>query len=311
MDKILLIDAHNAMWRASIGFGPSKSIHNLCLDCDAYSHKEEDNYPHCECGDDWINNHCESQPSSEFVLIFNFFRNLRPLIEMFSPDKCYFILEGHPKFRYDLFPEYKANRIIKHADRKDDLDRFLESKDEIVRLMKYLPVTIARASNYECDDVIGSLCENLKDEDLTVLSGDSDFIQLLQRGYKNCKIYSPIKKSFMVAPDYPYVAWKCLSGDASDNIPGFDGIGNKKAQKLLKDPDKFRAFMEIEENRSKFSIFRQLIEFKSVPEEEIDLIEGIKNFVELKKEFEIMQFQTIVNDNSWAKFTKTFDCIKF
>jgi len=135
MDKILLIDAHNALWRASIGFGPSKSIHNLCLDCDAYSHKD-DGHTHCECGEDWINNQCETQPSKEFILIFNFFRNLRPLIEMFSPDKCYFILEGHPKFRYDLFPEYKANRIIKNADRKDDLDRFLESKDEIVRLMK-------------------------------------------------------------------------------------------------------------------------------------------------------------------------------
>ena len=115
----------------------------------------------------------------------------------------------------------------------------------------------------------------------------------------------------MVAPDYPYVAWKCLSGDASDNIPGFNGIGDKKAQKLLKDPDKFRSFMEVEENRSKFSIFRQLIEFKSVPEEEINLIEGIKNFIELKKEFERMRFQTIVNHNSWSKFTKTFDCIKF
>jgi 5'-3' exonuclease len=177
--------------------------------------------------------------------------------------------------------------------------------------MKYLPVTIARAANYECDDVIGTLCDNLKDEDVTVLSGDSDFIQLLQRGYNNCKVYSPIKKSFMSAPDYPYVAWKCLSGDSADNIPGFKGIGDKTAQKLLKDPEKFKKFMAVEENRAQFSIFRQLIEFRSVPEDEIVLVEGVRDFLKLKDEFNKMKFASITNDTSWNKYTKTFDCIKF
>lgn len=316
MDKILLIDGHNAMWRASVGFGPMKpgtSKHVQCVGGwdDTCNHSE--NVTHCTCGKQWIVNEsrCASQVGDEFVLIFNFFRNLRPLIEQFAPDKCFFILEGHPQFRYDLFSEYKANRILKQADRKEDLDKFLESKDEIVRLMRYLPVTIARAANYECDDVIGTLCENLKEEDVTVLSGDSDFVQILQKGYKSCKIYSPIKKSFMECPDFPYVAWKCLVGDTADNIPGFKGIGDKTAQKMLKDPDKFKKFMAIEENRARFSIFRQLIELKSVPEEEIQLIEGVRDFKSLKTEFERMQFQSITNDTSWNKYTKTFDCIKF
>jgi 5'-3' exonuclease len=151
----------------------------------------------------------------------------------------------------------------------------------------------------------------MKDEDITVISGDTDFIQLLQRGYKNCRVYNPIKKSFMQAPEYPYVAWKCLAGDASDNIPGFKGIGDKTAQKMLKDPEKFQKFMDVEENRAQFSIFRQLIEFKHVPEEEILLVEGVRDFISLKKEFERMSFQSITNDKSWQKYVKTFDCIKF
>jgi 5'-3' exonuclease len=315
MDKILLIDGHNAMWRASIGFGPvhAKVSHTVCVGGydEACNHTVYET--HCTCGKPWDMKECKcpAEVNDEFVLIFNFFRNLRPLIEQFAPDKCYFILEGHPQFRYDLFSEYKANRILKTADRKEDLDKFLESKDEIVRLMKYLPVTIARAANYECDDVIGTLCENLKDEDVTVLSGDSDFVQLLQRGYNNCKVYSPIKKSFMDCPDFPYVAWKCLVGDSADNIPGFKGIGDKTAQKMLKDPDKFKKFMSIEENRAKFSVFRQLIELRAVPEDEIELVEGVRNFKELKIEFEKMKFQSITNDTSWNKYTKTFDCIKF
>ena len=311
MDKILLIDTHNAIWRANIPMGkPVSHLECPCTGSDWEDQRHPRNETHCECGSPWLieENKCFGD---RYHVVFNFFRNLRPLIEQFSPDKCYFVLEGHPQFRYDLYSEYKANRILKNADRKDDLDKFLEVKDEILRLLKYLPVTLARAANYECDDVIGTLCDNLKDEDVTILSGDSDFIQVLQRDYKCCKVYSPIKKSFMQSPDYPYIAWKCLVGDTADNIEGFKGVGDKTAQKLLKDPDKFRKFMSVEENRARFAVFRQLIEFRHVPEEDIVLIEGVRDFNSLKEEFNRMKFQSITNDQSWLKYTKTFDCIKF
>ncbi len=310
----------NLMWRANVGFGASRNpytgSHAVC----AGGFDESCNHPfgvdgkvHCSCGKLWSTdtNNCSSLVTDEYVVIFNFFRNLRPIIELFSPDKCYFILEGKPQFRFDLYPEYKANRIIKLASQKEEKDEFFKSAEEIVRLLKYLPITIAKADKYECDDVIGTLCDNLKDEDLTVVSGDTDFIQLLQRNYKSCKVYNPIKKEFMSAPTYPYVAWKCLVGDKSDNITGFSNIGPKKAEKLLADPEKFKKFMEVEENRAQFSIFRKLIEFSSVPEEEILLTEGSSNFPELKKEFERMKFQSLINDQSWEKFQKTFKCIKF
>lgn len=251
------------------------------------------------------------EDEQKYIVIFNFFRNLRPIIEMFSPDKCFFVLEGHPQFRYDLFSDYKANRIIKTAEKQEAMDKFYLSKDEIVRLMQYLPVTIARAANYECDDVISTLCEDLKEEHVTVLSNDSDYIQLLQRGYANCQIYNPIKKEFMTAPAYPYVAWKSLVGDTSDNIPGFPGIGPKKAEGMLADPKKFAKFMEVEENRANFSIYRKLIEFSNIPIEEIELREGIKNFSRLKEEFINMKFDSITNEKSWLKFKNTFNCIKF
>lgn len=276
MDKVLIIDAHNAIWRASIGFG-NKNI----------------------------------EVEEEFITIFNFFRNLRPIIELFSPDKCFFILEGHPQFRYDLFPEYKANRIIKRASKQEVMDSFHKAKNEIIRLIHYFPITICRSSDYEADDVVATLCENLKEEQVTVLSSDSDYIQLLQRGYSNCQIYNPIKKIFMESPPYPYVAWKCLVGDTSDNIPGFAGIGNKKAQKLLSDPKLFQEFLRLEENRANFSIYRQLIEFQSVPMEVISMSEGIKNFNFIRSEFKKMKFKSIINDKSWIKYCKTFNCIKY
>lgn len=276
MDKILLIDGHNAIWRACVKFGT----------------------PPVQDVDDSI------------IFTFNFFRNLRPLIEDLEPDKCFFVLEGHPQFRYDLFADYKANRIIKQgATRKDSNDKFLKAKDIILPLLNYLPITLARAHNYEADDVVASLCENMKQEELTILSNDSDYIQLLQKGYSNIRIYNPIKKADMEAPPYPYVAWKCLAGDKSDNIPSL--LKPKKALEAATTPTVFQKFMEIEENRANFNINRQLIEFRSVPEDEISLVEGKRDFDSLKEEFIKMKFDSITNEKSWNKYCNTFNCIKY
>jgi len=300
MDKILLIDAHNAMWRASISFSPKKVVTPpLASEDDGWDMRGEPAPPMPE----------KKEVDESFILIFNFFRNLRPIIEQFAPDKCFFVLEGHPQFRYDLFADYKANRIIKQAASKEKLDKFLQSKDEIVRIMQHFPITVARAANYEADDVIASLCDNMRDEDLTILSNDSDYIQLLQRGYPHCQIYNPIKKTFMEAPEYPYVAWKCLNGDKSDNIPAL--LKPKKALDTVNSPELFKKFMDVEENRANFSVNRQLIEFRSVPMEEIMLVEGQRNFNIVKEDFARMEFQSIINDKSWDKYTKTFDCLRY
>ncbi len=312
MDKVLFIDAMNAIWRASVGFGPKKDPkHKLCMDCDAYITLHQLGHPHCECGGAWfmVEDRCEETPNEDYVLIYNFFRNLRPIIEIFSPDKCFFVLEGHPQFRYDLYSEYKANRIVKTASKKSSRDRIFKNKDEIVRLMQYLPITICKAEAYEADDVIATLCENMKDEDITVLSNDSDYIQLLQRGYKNCHVYNPIKKEFMQPPTYPYVAWKSLAGDKADNIPKV--LTPKKVEAAMRDPEVLRKLLSIEENRANFNINRQLIEFRTVPIEDIIITEGVKDFSSLKEEFAKMEFESIINSKSWAKYIATFNCIKY
>jgi 5'-3' exonuclease len=275
MDKILLIDLANNLYRACVKFGT----------------------PPVQDVDDSI------------IFTFNFFRNLRPIIEQFSPDKVFIVGEGHPQFRYDLYSEYKANRIIKTASKQESKDKFSKTMDIVLPLLAYLPITIARAANYEADDTIGSLCENMKEEDLTVLSSDTDFIQLLQRGYKHIQIYNPIKKVFVEAPPWPYALGKAITGDKSDNIPAL--LKPKKAQETIRDPEKFKAFMSLEENRANFQINRQLVEFASVPEEEIVLTEGTRQFDLLKAAFVEMKFESITNDKSWERFTTTFDCIKY
>jgi 5'-3' exonuclease len=177
MDRILIIDFHNAVWRSTTAFGAPRK-HLICVD--ACEHKYAGSV-HCECGSLWHVEHSQCY-GQLYGFIFNFFRNLRPQIQNGSPDKVFIVLEGHPKFRYDLFPEYKANRIIKHASRQDTYDRFQFARDEILRLLQWLPVTTALAVNYEADDTIYSLCENMKDEDITIISADSDFYSVTSKG---------------------------------------------------------------------------------------------------------------------------------
>lgn len=293
------------MWRASIGFAPKKK------EAPAEEMWADNGQPYFpEVPNDTPEPIVEDKP--DYTTVFNFFRNLRPIIEQFAPDKCFFVLEGHAQFRYDIFGDYKANRkIIKTAAKQAELDRFYEQKNIIVDVLRHFPITIARAADYECDDTIATLAHSLPDEDVTVLSNDTDFIQLLQSDHKNIKVYNPISKKFYQPPTYHYVAWKCLCGDASDNIPGFPGIGDKKAQKLLADPDRFQEFMSVEENRANFNIFKSLIEFRSVPMEEIILQEGGSDWPEIKNRFNQMEFNSITKDKTWERYVETFSCIRY
>jgi DNA polymerase-1 len=270
-DVILLIDGLNAVWRASISFKKFSS---------------------------------EDQ---RFVLIYNFFRNLRPIVEMFAPNKIFFVLDGHPQFRHDLYAGYKANRIVKTASTKSK--EVFKDLDLIVELLQLLPISIVKADNYEADDVISTLCNNMKSESLVILSNDSDYIQLLQNNYEDIKIYNPIKKELMSAPTYPYIVWKALRGDSSDNIQGL--MSDKKAEKICLNPTLLKEFLSIEENRANFSINRSLIQFAEVPLEELNIIEGNKDFDSLKIKFDEMKFISITNDKSWEKYVRTFDCVNY
>ncbi len=241
----------------------------------------------------------------EHAITYNFFRNLRATIENFSPTKCFFIWEGHPKSRYELLPEYKANRIVKTAEQQQRKDKVTKSANEIRRLLSYLPIAQFKHPDYEADDVIAALAENLKDEKCTIISGDSDLVQLLQKGYSKLSLYNYNVKNYITPPDYNYVVWKCLAGDKrSDNIKGL--VGPKTAEKLVRDPEKFKDFLSKEENRANFNLNKELIELRPIDNAGIEFKYPEVSFDSLKEEFALKEFKSIINDDSWNKYTRTF-----
>lgn len=246
-----------------------------------------------------------------YNVIFNFFRGLRPLVEKFNPDKIYFVMEGHPQERFDIYPEYKANRKVGLTPKKlEALEDFRRQRDIIYELIKHFPIECIYHPDYECDDLIASLITGRhSDDECIVLSNDTDFIQIYAL-HPRASVYSPIKKTFLMPTQYDYVAWKALVGDTADNIKGVPRVGKKTADSILSSNlDDW-----LEDNPEKAQIFKrnvQLIKFSDLSDrlDECVTWQTEEDFSYIKERFDEMEFSSITTDKSWAKFVSTFSKI--
>lgn len=240
----------------------------------------------------------------DYPVVYNFFRGLRPLVEKFNPDKVYFVLEGYPKFRKIINTDYKSNR--KSQDR-----RFYEQKAQIISLVKTcFPFDIVRHPDLECDDTIATLVKVhcSKGDQCTIVSSDSDFYQLLNL-FEGCKIYNPIKKTHIETPDYDYVTWKALRGDATDNIKGIPGCGDKTALKLVTNKDLLAEYLRINDRQKIFENNVNLIRLVDFSQNmaELESHVGTRNWEELYDVFCEMEFNSMVKEKTWNNFIRTFN----
>ena len=239
----------------------------------------------------------------EYSTIFNFFRSIRPLVEKFDPDICYFVLEGMPKKRLAVDPEYKGQRVYHNKD------NFSEQRKEIIRIIKEIfPFITTRHNDYECDDILNYLA-NVKhsNDKTTIISSDTDFIQSIN---ENNQVYNPVKKCFIEQVEYDYVKWKALVGDKSDNIIGFNGIGNKRAQKMLSDNSLLEDFLLKENNRNKFKENIFMVAFHELGDDSKGInysVSNTFNWQNLKNDFINMSFSSIISkEKTWEKYINTF-----
>jgi len=251
----------------------------------------------------------------DYPVVFNFFRSLKPIVEKFDPDHVAFVIEGEPKARLELFPEYKANREIDEHDEKKrvELESFHHQKNIIIKMLKeYFPVAVMRHHNYEADDLIYTIVDRgANDTDYTVVSNDTDFIQMLNE-FDNVELYSPTKKEYTDTPQYDYLTWKSLKGDSADNIPGINGIGEKTATTISQNPEQLAEVLNIKENAEIFSRNVDLIRLHSISENELAETEisiPKKNWEEVRKKFEEFEFRSMLKEPYWTKFMSTFNSL--
>ena len=144
---------------------------------------------------------------------------------------------GLPKFRTDVYPEYKAQRSAMPDELKVQLDHL----DDILEAMN---VPAIRAPGFEADDALATLSKLIPDDvELMLVTGDQDAMQLVDgnvkvmrttRGVSETRTYGreDVIEEYGVTPEQ-IPDYKALMGDSSDNIPGVKGIGPKGASSLL------------------------------------------------------------------------------
>src|ERR671912_59521 len=146
---------------------------------------------------------------------------------------------GMPKFRLEVFPEYKAQRSAMPEELRVQLDHL----DEILESMN---VPAIRAEGFEADDALATMSRQVpEDIELFIVTGDQDAMQLVDgrvkvlrttRGVSETKAYGrdEVLEEYGVTPEQ-IPDYKALTGDSSDNIPGVRGIGPKGAANLLRE----------------------------------------------------------------------------
>ena len=240
----------------------------------------------------------------ENACVFNFFRQLKAELDRHEPDRVYVVSEGRPRHRHALAGDYKANR-----PREID-ESFSKQKKKIYQLIKLLPVEFAMHRDFECDDVIAYLARNVyQDHKVTILSTDTDFIQLLDN--PNVNLWNPIKKRFIEPWPVDYLTYKSLKGDAADNIKGVSGVGDKTAMKLAKDNSAMKDFFKKRpEAETQYTHSRELIKFANLCEHEDAIIfeKYSQDMDTLYSEFKNMNFKSIVG-KSWCKWIDTMEKI--
>ncbi len=151
---------------------------------------------------------------------------------------------GKSRWRSEVFPSYKAHRLQQKRDSGIDMESLMEQKTTAQRYLTGLGIRQVMVRGVEADDILAWLSEyfNLCFGWRSVLmTGDRDFWQLVKPGvevydYKTKMFIDAVavKAHFGIIPSR-VAELKAIAGDASDNIPGVKGIGDKTASKLLEE----------------------------------------------------------------------------
>lgn len=250
--------------------------------------------------------------------LYGFMNMLFKMKEEIKPDYivCTFDRKA-PTFRHENFKDYKAGR-------KKMPEELNEQFPVLKELLNLLAIDIFEIDGFEADDLIGTLAvfAESKGIEVYIVTGDRDALQLAtdnikvvitKKGMSEKEIYDKTRmiQEFGVTPK-EFIDVKGLMGDASDNIPGVPGIGEKTAFKLISQYKSIENVLENIDNISGNKIRQNLMEYSeqaifskklatimtNVPIEiNLDSIKSKDNFdIEgIKKMFFKLQFKSLID----------------
>jgi 5'-3' exonuclease len=192
-------------------------------------------------------------------------RQIIESIDAFAPDAVIFGLDDRTaSVRRDLYPDYKAGRAEKDPDLVDQLDR-------AGALLDALGLATLTPPGLEADDVNASAATwaGANGWDCVLITSDRDsfahisehtrVLRLIDGGLSGSPLLTPARLQAMYGvPADRYLDFAAIRGDASDNLPGITGIGEKTAAVLLSQMGSMQAVwsdIEYDEGRSLVAAF--------------------------------------------------------
>lgn len=183
--------------------------------------------------------------SGELVnAVYGFLLVLFKAIKEFQPDYIAACFDTpKPTFRHEKYKEYKAKRPPAPPGLYGQIPKVKE-------VLKSFGVQVFEKEGFEGDDIIGTIAslapkkQAFPEIETIILSGDTDNLQLIDRhtkvyalrkGVKDTVLYDEnlVKEKYQGLTPEQLLDFRALRGDASDNIPGVPGIGNKTATPLI------------------------------------------------------------------------------
>lgn len=218
----------------------------LAIDANAIVHRAFHAYP----------SNLQTEDGLQVNAVYGFTVMLLKALEMFHPEYVLCAFDtAKPTFRHTKYTDYKATR--KPTDQS-----LIEQFPLVEEVLKAFNIPILKLEGYEADDILGTIAEYVSrgkwedyNLDTYLLSGDRDLLQLIDENvwvclpegnFKNLKVYDRIE-TFKKYGYYPeqVIDYKAVVGDASDNIPGVKGVGEKTVLELL---NKYKTLDKIYEN---------------------------------------------------------------
>ena len=169
--------------------------------------------------------------------IYGFFNSLHALQQMIRYQHLVVCFDcGRSQRRMQLLETYKANRAETPEDFKVQIPH-------IKRLVPFMGGTCCEQEGIEADDIVGSLCQKIRQEQRSaiIVSADKDLMQCVGMGVEQV-IPTPqgwlrmnatdVKQKMGVWPEQ-MIDFLALMGDSADNYPGIPGVGPKTAMQWL------------------------------------------------------------------------------
>lgn len=270
--------------------------------------------------------------------IAGFLKSIGYAIKLLNPTRVVIVFDGNggSQKRRKIYPEYKKGRKTRirfNRTYEETTSSDIEQKNirlELLRVVNYLdvlPLTTMSIDNIEADDAIAYLSEQtFKDSNVTIMSSDKDFLQLV--GDK-VKVWSPTKKKIFgckeIVDEYGiscgnFIFYRVMEGDTSDNIPGIEGAGIKRILQAFPflAEERVTTLQEIynhaENNKGKYKLYERVLADKLTMERNHELMQlkntQIQSFTQLRIE-EIIQkpiphinklaFSKLINeDKMWS-----------